>query len=154
MSIVEIRIDPEQGKLTTGYRVPRGTMMYSRSVDGVPCKFQSCYDTTLWPVSVSAVQWTSPDRLKPPARFGDAVAVLRVELRCSPDVKFSQLDVKTLRFYLDGAGNLTSALYELLNTSGRSIVVREVAEAGRAGAPPKTLTLPSSSTSCDALSVP
>ena len=141
MSVVEMKMDPEQGKLTTGYKIPRGTMLYSRPVDGVPCKFQTCYDTTLWPVSVVAAQWSTPDRLRSPARLGDASAVLRLELRCQPDVSFSKLDLETLRFYIDGEGNLTSALYELLNTSNRQIVVRET---GTAGAP-KMITLPASS---------
>jgi type VI secretion system protein ImpG len=136
MSIAEFKLDSEQGKLTTGYRLPRGTMLYSRPVDGVPCKFQTSYDLTLWPLAVTAAQWTTPDRLRPPARLGDASAVLRIELRCQADVTFAQLKLNTLRFYLDGAGNLTSALYELLNTSGRDIVVRD--QSG------KTITLPAS----------
>ncbi|MEP6491156.1 MAG: type VI secretion system baseplate subunit TssF [bacterium] len=144
MSIVEMRLDPEQGKLTTGYRVPRGTMLFSRPVDGVPCKFQNCYDTTLWPINVTAAQWTTPDRLKPPARLGDATAVLRLELRCQPDVLFSALDLKSLRFYLDGSGNLSAALYELLNSSDRNIIVRELAGAPGAGKTPKMLELPAS----------
>ena len=143
MSIVEIKLDADQGKLTTGYKLPRGSMLYSRPVDGVPCKFQTSYDTTLWPVAVSAAQWTTPDRLKPAARFGDAAAVLRIELRCESGMTFSQLELSSLRFYLDGAGNLTAALYELLNTSGRPIVVRELAS-GPGSAAPKSVTLPAS----------
>ena len=54
MSIAEFHLDPEQGKLTTGLRVPRGSMLYSRPVGGAPCKFQTCYDTTLWPLTVTA----------------------------------------------------------------------------------------------------
>jgi type VI secretion system protein ImpG len=60
MWLVEFQLDPEQGKLTTGYRIPRDTLMYSRPVGGVPCKFKSCYDTVLWPVVVSAAQWQTP----------------------------------------------------------------------------------------------
>jgi type VI secretion system protein ImpG len=143
MSIAEFKLDPEQGKLTTGFRVPRGGMLFSRAVDGVPCKFQTSYDVTLWPLAVTAAQWSTPDRLRPPARLGDAAGVLRIELRCNGEAKFSQLGLKTLRFYLDGTGNITSALYELLNTSGREIVVREVAPQGKAT--PKMITLPASS---------
>jgi precorrin-3B C17-methyltransferase len=61
MSMVELRLDPDQGKLTTGYRVKRDTMLYSRPVDGVPCKFRTCYDTTLWPVAVAGAQWLTPE---------------------------------------------------------------------------------------------
>ncbi|HEX3866543.1 MAG TPA: type VI secretion system baseplate subunit TssF [Gemmatimonadaceae bacterium] len=143
MSIVEFRLDPEQGKLTTGYRLPRDTMLYSRPVDGVPCKFRTCYDTTLWPIEVVGAQWTTPDRLKPAIRLGDSTAVLRLELRCQPDVTFKQLNATSLRLYLDGAGNLTAALYELLNTANREIVVREIAAAGAASS--KMIALPPSS---------
>ncbi len=144
MSIAEMRLDPEQGKLTAGYRLPRGTMLYSRPVDGVPCKFQTAYDVTVWPVNITAAQWTTPDRLKPPARLGDTASVMRLELRCNADTKFSQLNLKTLRFFLDGAGNITSAIYELLNTSGRQILVREILPAGANPASQKTITLPGS----------
>lgn len=145
MSIAEFKLDPEQGKLTTGYTLPRGTMLYSRPVEGVPCKFQTSYDVSLWPLQVSAAQFTTPDRLRPAARLGDAAAVVRLELTCQDDVRFAQLSLDTLRIYLDGAGNLASALYELLNTTDREIVVREVLPAGRPAASAKSITLPASS---------
>ncbi|HEY5062453.1 MAG TPA: type VI secretion system baseplate subunit TssF, partial [Gemmatimonadaceae bacterium] len=141
MSIVEATLDPERGKLTTGYRLSRGTMLYSSPVDGVPCKFQTSYDTVLWPVSVAAAQWSTPDRVRPPVRFGDAAAVLRIELRCDPGLTFAQLELESLRFYIDGTGNLAAVVYELLNTSNRPIVVREMP--GAPGAPaPKSVVLP------------
>lgn len=125
MSLVEFELDPEQGKLTTGLRVPRGSQLYSRPVNGVPCKFQTCYDTTLWPVTISAAQWTSPDRLRPAVRAPEAVAALRLELRCFPDVRFDQLDLDTLRLHLVGEGNLTYALHELLSNNLVRVVVRD-----------------------------
>ena len=84
MSLVEFQLDPEQGKLTTGYRIPRDTLMYSRPVGGVPCKFKSCYDTTLWPLTVSAAQWQTPDRLSPPVKDLEASAAFRLEFQCLP----------------------------------------------------------------------
>ncbi len=138
MSIVEIQLDPEQGKLMTGLRIPRGSMLYSRPVDGVPCKFRSCYDTTLWPVTVAGATWTSPDRLQPAVRAADAVAALRLELRCLPDVSFAKLELSSLRLHLNGESNLVATLYELLCNNCVRILVREP---GRAS---KTLTLPPS----------
>ena len=49
MTVAQFRLDPEQGKLTTGLSVPRASILYSRPVDGVACKFRTCYDVTLWP---------------------------------------------------------------------------------------------------------
>ena len=61
MSIVEFQTDPERGKLTTGLTIDRETMLYSRPVGGVPCKFRTCYETTLWPVTVgAAVDFSRP----------------------------------------------------------------------------------------------
>lgn len=140
MSVVEFRIDPDQGVPPTGFKIPRGSMLYSRPVDGVPCKFKACYDTTLWPFTLSAAQWITPDRIRPALRLGDAVAALRVELRCLPGVTFGQLDLNSIRFHLNGEGNLVYPLYELLCNNCREVIVREIGT----GAHPKTLTLPSS----------
>jgi type VI secretion system protein ImpG len=139
MSIAELRIDVEQGVPPTGFQIPRGTPLFSRPVDGVPCKFKTCYDTTLWPFTITAAQWVTPDRLRPAVRLGDAVAALRVELRCLPGVTFSQLDLKSLRLFLNGESNLVYPLYELLANNRRDLVVREAGVTK-----PKTITIEAS----------
>src|SRR5205085_2056761 len=125
MSIAEMRVDVEQGVPPTGFKVPRGTALYSRPVDGVSCKFRTCYDTVLWPFTVTSAQWLTPDRLKPAVRLGDAIAALRIELRCLPGVTFSQLDLRTLRVFLSGESNLVYPLYELLASNRRDLIIRE-----------------------------
>jgi type VI secretion system protein ImpG len=141
MSLVEFHLDPEQGKLTTGLTIPRDSLLYSRPVGGVPCKFRTSYDTTLWPLTVAAAQWATPDRLKPPVKAIDAVAALRIELRCLPDVSFDKLDLQTLRLHLNGEPNVVFSLYELLCNNCARILVRDPG----AGAKGKTITLPASS---------
>lgn len=126
MSVVEFRLDPEQGKLTTGLPIPRASLLYSRPVDGYPCKFQTCYDTTLWPLSISAAQWVTPDRLRPAVKAPDAIAALRVELVCLPDAHFDKLETRSLRFFLNGEGNLIHTLYELLCNNCTQILVRDL----------------------------
>src|SRR5207237_9894413 len=65
MSVVEFNLDPEQGKLSTGVKISRGSTLYSRAqVNGSSCKFQNSYDTVLWPLSVAGAQWPTPDRLR------------------------------------------------------------------------------------------
>lgn len=125
MSLVEFQLDREQGRLTTGFTIPRGALLYSRPVDGVPCKFQSCYDTTLWPLTVAAAQWQTPDQLRPAVKASDAAAALRVELRCLPGVTFDTLELSTLRFHLHGESNLAFTLYELLANNCLRILVRD-----------------------------
>jgi len=127
MSIVAFELDPEQGKLTTGFRIPRESPLYSRPVSGTPCRFRTCYDTTLWPFTVVEAQWLTPDRLKPAIKASDAVAALRLVLRCFPDVSFDKLEIDTLRLYLNGEGALVSTLYELLCNNCVQVILRDPA---------------------------
>jgi type VI secretion system protein ImpG len=124
LSLVQFELDPEQGKLTSGLDLPRGSLLDSRPVRGVPCRFQTCYDTTLWPVTVEEAAWVAPHQLDPPVAGGDVMGALRVVLRCLPDVTFSGMELDSLRFYLNGEDNLSSTLYELLFNSCSGVLVR------------------------------
>lgn len=137
MSIVEFELDPEQGKLTTGLAIPRESLLYSRPVGGVPCKFRTCYDTTLWPLTIAEAQWLSPDRLRPAIKSTEAIAALRLQLRCFPDVSLDKLELRTLRVYLNGESQLVSTLYEVLCNNCVQVVVRDPSP--KAKRPPVTL---------------
>lgn len=126
MSIAEFHTDPERGKLTSSLKVPKGTVLYSRPVEGVPCKFRTCYNTTLWPLKVSQTQWMTPDRLSPTLRASEA-AVLRVEIECFPDISFEKLGLDSLSFYLNGESAVIHSLYELLCRNCTRIVIRDPA---------------------------
>ena len=136
-SVVQFHLDPEQGKLMTGLPIPRGSLLYSPPVQGTPCKFQTCYDTTLWPLEVKAADWRSADRIQPPAPISGAAAVIRLEIDCFPDVRFSQLDLKTLRLFLQGDGTVVNGLIELLCNNCIQIVARDLAAPAR-----KTVVFP------------
>src|SRR5689334_23302434 len=93
MSIVEFQVDAERGGLTSGLKIAKESLLYSRPVGGVPCKFRTCYNTTLWPLAVTTTAWTSPDRLQPALRATDAAHALRLELLSAPDTSFAKLGV-------------------------------------------------------------
>ena len=124
MSVAEFHTDPERGKLTSSLPIPKGTVLYSKPVEGVPCKFRTCYNTTLWPLKVTQTQWLTPDRLSPTLRSPEA-AVLRVEIECFPDITFEKLELETLAFYLNGESPVIHSLYELLCRNCTRIVVRD-----------------------------
>ncbi len=124
LSLVEFQTDPERGKLTSGLTIPKGSVLLSRPVRNVPCRFRTCYDTTLWPFEIRDASWTSPHQLTPPVEGTDAVGALRVQLDCQPDVNFAKLEADSVRLHLNGEGNLVSTLYELLCNSCSGIVVR------------------------------
>ena len=137
LSIVQMHPDP-QANLASGLNVPAGSMLYSRPVDGEPCKFKTSYDVTIWPVAISDAHWRTPDRLRPALSAPDAAAACRVELRCNQDVTFAALGLRSLRFHLTGDSTLVHALYELLDNRCLRIVIRDLAEENPA--PPVVLS--------------
>jgi type VI secretion system protein ImpG len=139
MSVVQFHLDPEQGRLTTGLRVPKHTRLFSQPVHGVPCQFRTSYDTTLWPIEVKAAAWRPPDRLNLPVRIPAAVGALSVRIDCFQDVTFDKLELRTLRFFLNGDPTFTQSLIELLLNNCAKIIVRDPAPASK-----KFITLESS----------
>lgn len=124
MTVAELQLDPAQGRLPEGFRVPRGSLLQTRAVNGVPCQFRTSYDTTLWPVSVQAAEWTTPDRLGAGTDGRQAVGAIRLELRAFEGVKLQSLTLDALRLHLAGDGAVVDTLYELLVNNTVQIVVR------------------------------
>ncbi|SPE34437.1 conserved hypothetical protein [Candidatus Sulfopaludibacter sp. SbA6] len=125
MSVAEFHVDPDQLSPETGLKLDSGSVLNSRPVNGVPCKFRTCYDVTFWPVEVAEAEFKTPDRLQPPVKFSDAVAAARIDLRCTGDVTFSKLSLDSLRFYLSGESGMVHSLYELLSNNCVQIIVRD-----------------------------
>jgi type VI secretion system protein ImpG len=125
MSVAEFQVDYDQVQPDKGLLMPRGAVLNSRPVGGVPCKFRTCYDTTFWPVSVVEGEWKTPDRLQPPLKSSEAVAAARIELRCHGTLTFSKLALRSLRFYLSGESNLVHTLYELLCNNCVQVIARD-----------------------------
>jgi type VI secretion system protein ImpG len=140
MSVVEFQLDQEKGKVTTGFPIARGSTLYSKPVNGVPCKFRTCYETMLWPLNVTAAEWKTPDRVKPPMSGTNAAAALRLEIQCLPDVLLPKLEMKSLRFYLNGESAVVNTLYELLCANLLKVVVRDPTPRSRVA----PVTLPAS----------
>jgi type VI secretion system protein ImpG len=133
LSIAEFELDPDQGKLTTGFTVPRESLLFSRPVGGVPARFRTAFDLTLWPVEVASAAFTTPAALK--VRSPGAVAALRLELRCLPEVTFESLEtLETLRVHLTGDGGFVGALLEAFGTRLLQVLARPPVTA--APAPP------------------
>jgi len=131
MTIVDFRMNPAQAQIGTGMKIERGAVLSSRPVAGVPCKFRTCYDTYLWPVSVVAAEWKSPDRLQPAIKSAEAVAALRLELACWRDITFDKAPPNPLRFFLNGESGPIHTLYELLCSRVTQILVRDPSPGSR-----------------------
>ena len=145
LSLVELELDPELGKLPAGFHIPRGSELQSRPVQGMPCRFRTCYDTTLWPMTVTAAEWTTADRAGTGSRVGEAVGAIRLELRAFSGMRLGQLAparasaggeasgrLDALRLHLAGDANVADTLYELLLNNCARVVIRDPDQPSRA----------------------
>src|SRR5260370_27212901 len=62
MSVAEFQVEPSQAPPEGGLKLERGAVLNSRPVNGVPCKFRTCYVLTFWPVEVTEDVWEQTDR--------------------------------------------------------------------------------------------
>jgi type VI secretion system protein ImpG len=122
MTVAEFGLDPAQGKVTSGYRIPRHTILYASTSAGEQCRFRTAWESTLWPVNVTAA-----------ALHGDGT--LRFTLQCWDDTDFSELEIDSLRFHLQGDWMTTMPLYELLVSGVSGVSMAPEGEAGRALGP-------------------
>jgi type VI secretion system protein ImpG len=109
---VQFVLDPDQGKLTSGYRIAQDAALYSQPVNDTRCQFRTCYPVPLWPIELVSARLESPDRLGPAPK--SAVAMVRLELHCQGGTTLAELALDRLRFFLHGESSLIYALYELL----------------------------------------
>lgn len=127
MSIVQFQLDPEQGQLAAGYTIPRHSRLYTREVQGMPCCFRTAYPATLWPIEIRSARYqVAPfgEGIILPQGLRDTEALLRLELRAVGGIKFGQMELDTLRFFLSGDDRTVYQLYELLLNGAKRIVVR------------------------------
>ncbi len=122
MALVQMHLDPDQGQLTSGLQVSAGTALFSRPVDGVPCRFRTGYDTTLWPLRIESASWVPPQGLGLRASRG-VVGGLKLRI-AALGVPIGSLDLERLRIYLHGDGSLPYLLYELLFSAADGVVLR------------------------------
>jgi len=113
MAVARFDVDPDQGKLTTGFPVARHTPLFAYTRQGHPCRFRTCYPVTLWPLRVASAAFEDTGQFDFLDASTNVAAVLRLKLQCVGG-QLSELELRRLRFYLNGEPGLTNALYELL----------------------------------------
>lgn len=118
-SIAELELDPDQGRVSTGYRIPRRTRLLSEqirtagSVQGPRCVFETCSDVTLWPIKVTRVAYGVPEGWDLLRSDPDPVAGLEVRLTAAGD-GFADLEIPSLRFFLGSNYASGTRLFEAL----------------------------------------
>ncbi len=128
LSIAEFELDPSKGNLDKGLLVPAGSILYSRPVQGVPCKFRTCYDLTLYPVTATAADFATPDRLRPALKAPEAQYAISLRLSAPNDVVLGALEMDRLMLHLNGESSTIHSLYELLSARLTRILIRNPKE--------------------------
>jgi type VI secretion system protein ImpG len=105
--------------------VGRGTGVESAPIDGQPCRFRTCYPVTLWPIRVAAAGVHGSPLPAPNTKFTrGATAVVKIQLETiSPKVRFADLPLEALRFFLYGQPLHAYELYERLLNNALGVVV-------------------------------
>jgi type VI secretion system protein ImpG len=143
MAIVQFELDPDRGKLPGGFRIARHSTLVTPPVGEGPCKYRTGYPVTLWPIAVTAAELLTPPfpaGLTSPPR---TPAALRLRLECRGGMKFTELSLDRLRFYLNGEGHVVAKLYDLLFNHATQVVFRPPATGAKQHpvslAPPRCL---------------
>ncbi len=131
LSIAELHLDPLQGAIPGGFAVARGSELRTPPVQGVPCRFRTAYDTTLWPINITSVRWTATDGTAGP-RSGDAVGAVRVNLSAFDGLRLEECTLDRVRLHVAGDAVVSDTLYELLLNSCLRVVVRDPDQPSRA----------------------
>jgi type VI secretion system protein ImpG len=126
MSIAQFELDPGRAQLPEGFRISQHSAVRTQPVGDPPlaCKFRTGYPVTLWPVELKAARFQPPafpPGLHPPP---GTAAALFLELHCQGEMRFANLTLDKLRFYLHGDKQVIPNLYELLFNHTLQVVFR------------------------------
>jgi type VI secretion system protein ImpG len=129
MLVAQFKPDTNDPNLASGSVVPRGSAMQGLLTgDAVTaCEFRTAHDVALWPVEILSAGYFSfaPDlpltTLPVAQRIKGGV---RLRLKTTAGLKFSQTAIDRLSFFLAGRDDVANKLYELSLATGLGTLVR------------------------------
>lgn len=122
MTVARFAVDPDQGKITAGHTIPKHTPLFADTGDGQTCRFRTSYPVTLWPIRVTHAAFESTDRYDFLDGRRDIASVLRLRLEVMGG-RFEELELDSLRFYLNADMRTAALLYEVLAAHGGRVGV-------------------------------
>ncbi len=124
MSLLRFESIPD--RVTTSQHIPRGTEVDAEPLEGTRCRFRTCYDVTLHPLTLQALS----------VRQVGPTAQLTLRFACHPRTTLAAMPMDTLRLYFHGDLFVSQALYVWFCHYLESISVRTAADLPAASAPP------------------
>ncbi|MFK0310998.1 type VI secretion system baseplate subunit TssF [Pseudomonas sp. NPDC090233] len=96
-----IQFTPRQQSLSQSQRIPQGSRLFSKPVDGVPCEFRTCTAVNIHPFEIEAVSAT---------QTLDS-SVVRIGLQTLVERPLNTLGCSSLDFHLSGDNRTARTLY-------------------------------------------
>lgn len=136
-TIVNFDVNEKNSALTENYLIPKGTSLLSPPIGGNPCKFKTCYQTTLSPIKIINSSFKSVGHTPFSGQATNIVADLEISMASFNEVTLDKVDLDQLRFFIDADLYVSCQIYELLMKNVAAIQI----EVG-AGENKKTYKLP------------
>jgi type VI secretion system protein ImpG len=129
MAIAQLSSGSPSDKITTIQKLEKGARLYSRPVDGTPCRFRTNYDVYLAPLEIQSAALESPAPKDSRGKFAEST--IKLSVRCFGDANLHELKIgesgkspEFLRFYLNGDPQLIFPLYEMIFNSATAVEFR------------------------------
>ena len=129
MAITQFSFGTLNDKITSVQKLGRGARLYSRPVDGTPCRFRTAYDVQLMPIELESAALESNAPKDARGKFADSY--IRLSMRCYGNSNLHEFKMgdtneppEFLRFYLDGDPQLVFPLYEMIFNQASAVEFR------------------------------
>ena len=122
-SIAWFNLAGSAAQMTQAAKIPRGTLLSTRAVRGVTCKFRTSQEVALLPIRIVSAGFraaVNAPQGSPVPRSATAAFSVQLEL-ASPQATWDTLGVDSIRVCLDGDPSQVSAMREML--CGRVLAV-------------------------------
>jgi type VI secretion system protein ImpG len=129
MLVAQFKPDLTDPNLAAGPVVARGSALHGLLTgDAVTaCEFRTAHDVTLWPVEIVSASYFSfaPDLPLTTLPIAQRIkGGVRIRLKTSAGLKFSQTTIDQLSLYLAGRDDVANKLYELCLATGLGTLAR------------------------------
>ncbi|MEM7261010.1 MAG: type VI secretion system baseplate subunit TssF [Planctomycetota bacterium] len=130
MLIAQLQPDLAEGALADGFEVPRHSALRGTLGKGeqTACDYRTAHDLTLWPLEIVEAEYhTRRDLARldlPDGAIADAKAAIRLRLRTTAGLTFSELSLDRLSLHLRSGDQMPYHLYEQLVGNTTGVVVR------------------------------
>jgi type VI secretion system protein ImpG len=129
MAIAQFSFGSPNDKITNVQKLERNAKLYSRPINGTPCRFRTCYNTQLFPLELQSAKLESPAPKDARGKFAESY--IKLSMRCFGDAYLHELKIgesgeppDSLRFFLNGDPQLTFPLYEMIFNHASAVEFR------------------------------